>query len=578
MNLRPYQTAAVDSVLDYFETGAPGHPLIVAPTGAGKSLIIAALIQRVLASYPTARVMMLTHVKELIQQNADKLLHVWPDAPVGIYSAGLKQADTESPILFCGIQSVWNKAKALASETHPIELVFIDEAHRVPLHTTGTYRRLIRDLLKLNPYLRLIGLTATPYRHVAATKTHTSGYQSLVKGDDRLFTDITYDISKDLVKLIQQDFLAALWPRPTAYRVDLKGVKIENGDYKADQLNALMEREDVIDAILDEALPLAQADDRKHWLVFCSGVDAARFTAANLIARGVSAAVVAGDTSARDREHFIHEFRTGRLTALVSVGVLTTGFDAPVTDCLIIARPTLSPVLYVQMMGRGMRPTEAKISLEGDRKRGCLVLDFCSNVDRHGAIDRLILKEPGPKKGVQLKICPGCEAEISVFANPCPVCGHEFPQDEPEPVPPPKAGTAAIIAGITPIAPPVRYEISRVSYSKHIGKSGIFTLKVDYFSGFLRVASEWVCLEHQPGSYPAQKASVWWRTREPRRLVGIPLSVQQAIDWIDGGFKLKQPTALHIRPPVSRDGFPEIVRYEWPTTNESLNLTCSPNP
>jgi len=563
MQLRDYQTDAVNAVFAYFESGAPGHPLIVAPTGTGKSLIIAALIQRILDTYPTARVMMLTHVKELIQQNADKLLRVWPDAPMGIYSAGLKQADTESSILFCGIQSVHNKAKSLASETRPVELVFIDEAHRVPLTQSGTYRRFIRDLTAMNPYLRLIGLTATPYRHVPGTKTMTGGYQSLTVGDDRLFTDIVYDLSHDIVKLINQDYLSALWPQPTEYRVNLKGIKIENGDYKADQLNALMERSEVIDAILDEAIPLALADDRKHWLVFCSGVDSARFTAANLQARGISAAVVAGDTSARDREHFIHEFRAGRLTALVSVGVLTTGFDSPNTDCLIVARPTLSPVLYVQMLGRGMRPTEAKISIESDRKRGCLVLDFCGNVQRHGPINQLTLKAPGPKKAEPKKVCPECEAEISIFANPCPLCGHEFPQAEPEPVEAPRAGKASIIAGISPLAHPTRYDISRVAYSRYVGKSGIPTLKVDYFSGFLRVASEWVCLEHT--GYARQKAVAWYVARRPDGYTHTPSAVSQLLEWIDGGFTLKTPTSILVREPVSKNYFPEIVKYLWTT-------------
>jgi DNA repair protein RadD len=571
MQLRSYQTAAVQSVLDYFESGNPGHPLIVMPTGTGKSLVIAALIQKILADYPTARVLMLTHVKELISQNLDKLLRVWPDAPVGVYSAGLNQRNTDRPILFCGIQSVHNKAKALSSYEQPIELVFIDEAHRVPLDHDGTYRRFIRDLTELNPHLRLIGLTATPYRYVQATKTTTAGYQSLIKGENRLFTDIAYDLSASIVSLINSDYLAALWPQPTNYQVDLKEIKIQNGDYQADQLNALMAREEVIDAILDEAIPLAQADGRRHWLVFCAGVDAAQNTANNLLWRGISAQVVTGDTSSRDRAQFIREFKTGRLTALVSVGVLTTGFDAPVTDCLIIARPTISPVLWVQMCGRGMRPTESKCSQDSDRKRGCLVLDFCGNVGRHGPIDRLTLKAPGQKKSEPTKTCPQCKKEISVFANPCPECGYAFEPGEKPGVPPPRAGKDAIIAGIAPLPPPIRYEVTRVAYSKHVGKSGIPTLRVDYFSGFLRVASEWVCLEHPPGSYPRKKAEKWWRERfsdEPidRCIDSIfPENIDEAIRKFSfaGTHNLTQPTYIHVRPPRDARGFPEIVKYKF---------------
>lgn len=562
MQLRSYQRSAVQSVIDYFETGATGHPLIVMPTGTGKSLVIAALIQRILTDYPTARVLMLTHVKELISQNLEKLLRVWPDAPVGVYSAGLKQATTGRPILFCGIQSVWNKAKTLSSYEQPIELVFIDECHRVPLSQNGTYRRFIRDLIDINPHLRMIGLTATPYRHVPGTKTMSGGYQSLIVGEDRMFTDITYDLSQSLVALIKDDYLAALWPQPTDYRVDLKGVKIENGDYKADQLNSLMEQDDVIDAILDEAIPLAHADDRHHWLVFCAGVEAAHKTSASLQARGISAQVVAGDTPARDRDQFIRDFRAGRLMALVSVGVLTTGFDAPAIDCLIIARPTLSPVLFVQIMGRGMRPTDAKTAVEGGRKRGCLVLDFCGNVDRHGPIDQLQLKLPAPKKQEPTKTCPQCQAKISVFASLCPECGHVFDPGEKLPTEPPKAGTSAIIAGIIPPAPPVRYDITRVSYSKHVGKSGIPTLRVDYFGGFMRVASEWVCLEHT--GYARQKAEKWWKARDFNlsQRDKAPCYVDDAIK-MDMDSALNSPSHILIRPGRSSRDYPEIVGFEW---------------
>lgn len=557
MRLREYQKDAVQSMFDYFEAGHSGHPAIVMPTGTGKSLVIAAAIQQVLRDYPTARVLMLTHVKELIQQNLDKLLRVWPEAPIGVYSAGLKQANTDRSILFCGIQSVWNKAKALASKTRPIELVFVDECHRVPLHDDGTYRRFIRDLLAFNPHMRLIGLTATPFRHVPATQTHSGGYQTITVGDDRIFTDICFDLTPALANMIDDAYLAPLWPQPTDYQVDLKGIKIERGDYQADQLNRLMEKHEVIDAILDEAISLARADGRQHWLVFCAGVDAARNLTASLNARGVLARVVDGDTPARDRDGAICDFRAGRLTALVSVGVLTTGFDAPITDCLIVARPTLSPVLYVQMMGRGMRPTEAKIAVEGGRKRGCLVLDFCGNVDRHGPIDRLRLKGPALKKAEPMKTCPRCEKEIRVFANPCPECGHEFPVED-RFVETPTAGNTAIIASLDPPAPPVRYEVSRVTYAKHVGASGIPSLRVDYFSGFLRVASEWVCVQH--AGYARQKAMKWWMDRMREM---PPNDLDSAIKRLnERGFK--QPTAVFVRLGRTARDYDEIVKFEWP--------------
>lgn len=524
----------------------------------GKSVIIAELIRRVLVDYPTSRVMVLAHVAELLTQNVDKLLKIWPEAPVGMYSAGLGYADTQSPILYCGIQSVWNRAKVLANDDRPIELIFIDEAHRVPLTQSGTYRKFIADLQSMNPYLRLIGLTATPFRYMPGTKTHSGGYESLVKGEGRLFTDICYDMTKQLVPMIHDDYLAALWPQPTRYQVDLSGVRIEKGDYRDDDLNTLLSRDDVLDPLLTEAVKLAEADNRKHWLVFCAGVDQADLTVEWLTNRGIRAAAITGGTSRKARAQHIADFKTGQLTALVSVGVLTTGFDAPNTDCLIIARPTISPILYVQMMGRGSRPTPEKIAIEGDRKRGCLCLDFCANVDRHGPIDELTLKAPKlkiPKS--QRKECPECKAEISIFANPCPECGHEFPVEE-KAIELPKAGNKAIIAGISPPPPPIRYAVSDVRYSRHVGKSSIPTLRVDYMSGFLRVASEWVCLEHT--GYARNKAMVWWTQRNADFLVPTVID-DVVLECAESD--LKRPTFIHVRPAATPSGYAEIVKYEW---------------
>lgn len=480
INPRPYQTHAVAAVLDYFEQGGAGHPLIAMPTGTGKSIVIAELIRHVLTTWPESRVVMLTHVKELIQQNLDKLLKIWPSAPVGVYSAGLNSYHTEAPILFCGIQSVWNKAKALASHDRPVELILIDEAHRIPLHQTGTYRKFIADLVLMNPELRLIGLTATPYRYVPATKTMSGGYQSLIQGEDRLLTDLVYDLSsKNLAGLIHQDYLAALWPVTADYQVDTQHLTVRNGEYQDDQLNALMAEKSIVDAILDEAIARAQQDQRAHWLVFCAGVEQAQQMTDGLQQRGIAAGLVTGKTPSHERATLIDAFRAGRLTALVSVETLTTGFDAPNTDCLIIARPTLSPVLWVQLAGRGMRPTPEKIAPAGGRKRGCLVLDFCGNIERHGPLDRLRLKTPGPKKPEPMKACPQCEAVIRALLMLCPGCGYEFPTDETEKAKP-RATDQAVIAGIMPMAP-TRYPVHRVSYARHIGPSGIPTLRVDYF-------------------------------------------------------------------------------------------------
>lgn len=554
MILRAYQFRAVSAVMDYFEQGGSGHPLIAMPTGTGKSVVIAELIRHVLALWPSSRIIMLTHVKELIQQNLDKLLRIWPDAPVGVYSAGLNQRQTDAPILFCGIQSVWNKAKALAHHERPVELILIDEAHRVPLHDAGTYRRFIADLTAINPYMRLIGLTATPYRYVPATKTLSGGYQCLTHGTDRLFTDCVYDLSKDLVGLIYQDYLSALWPVTADYQVNTDDIAVRNGDFAEDELTARLAENEVVASILDEAIALAQQDKRQHWLIFCAGVAQAEAMTGGLRDRGVSVGLVTGTTSSRERTQVIAAFQAGRLTALVSVGVLTTGFDAPITDCIVMARPTLSPILYVQAMGRGMRPTAEKIAMGDEgRKRGCLVLDFCGNVERHGPLDHLRLKTPGPKKPEPMKPCPGCEAIVRSLLMVCPECGYEFPPTEAEKEKP-QATDQALIAGLVS-EPAARYPVHRVTYTRHLGSSGIPTLRVDYFSGLSRIASEWVCLEHPKGSYPQRKAAYWWSQRATTE---TPHTVDDALQKLPEN----QPSAVFVRKRPNDQRYVEIVKIE----------------
>lgn len=544
MPLRPYQQTAVDAVFRYFDSGADGHPLIVMPTGTGKSHVISAITQITLQSWPTARVLMLTHVKELIQQNLEKLLQAWLHAPVGVYSAGLRRQDTDAPILFAGIQSVWRRARELADARAPIDLVLIDEAHRVPLTQTGMYRQFLADLQGINPYLRVIGLTATPFRYLPATKTHTGGYERLTEGDERIFTDIVYDQTPDLAALIQQDHLSMLWPIRTGYQISTEGIGTANGDYKEGELDAMLARSDVVDVILDEAIDLAVADRRQHWLVFCAGLGQVAAMTDGLRKRGITAAAVTGNTPDGERTKTIADFRAGALQALVNCDVLTTGFDAPNTDCLIIARPTQSPILHVQIMGRGMRPTPDKIEQIDGKRRGCLVLDFAGNTVMHGPIDALRLKKPrlrGAEDDAKppSRICPKCKAIVAIHLSTCPSCGYRWPSFEKDDCQEkPRVSTAPLLAAFTPPPPSVWYDVTRVEYRRHVKERT--SLRVNYFSGLLSIASEWVCFEHE--GFARKKAEKWWKERGGA--FPEPKTVNEAIYRLD---ELIIPERISVR-------------------------------
>jgi DNA repair protein RadD len=224
------------------------------PTGSGKSHIVAALCKEAIQTWPETRILMLTHVKELIEQNAEKMRDHWPNAPLGIYSAGMRRRDIGEPITFAGIQSVRNKADQIGH----VDLVLIDECHLVSHKQEGGYRKLIDDLTSINPALRVIGLTATPYRL-------GHGY---ITDEPALFSDIIAPVS--IEELIFKGFLAPLRSKLTAHKLSVDGVHKRGGEYIESELQAAVDTDDHNVSVVDEVISLA--GDRRSWLFFCAGV------------------------------------------------------------------------------------------------------------------------------------------------------------------------------------------------------------------------------------------------------------------------------------------------------------------
>ena len=345
--LRPYQAEAVDSIYHYFGKNT-GNPLIVLPTGTGKSICIAEFIRRAIRDYSDTRILCITHVRELIAQNYAQLIRLWPDAPAGVYSAGLNRRDLHQQVLFCGVQSTYKRA----ADIQRADLVLIDEAHLIGRNDAGMYRRFIKELTDINPWLKVVGLTATAYRL-------DSGY--LHKGDGALFDAIAYEAN--LGDMVEQGYLSPLTTKRTKTTLDVTGVKVRGGEFVAGDLERAVNVQDINEAIAAEIIE--KGADRGSWLVFAAGVDHAKALCALL----PDAACVFGETPVAERDQIIGDFKCGRLRALVNVGVLTTGFDAPGVDLIAMCRPTKSTGLYVQQLGRGTRLAEGKENciLEGQR-------------------------------------------------------------------------------------------------------------------------------------------------------------------------------------------------------------------
>ena len=511
LTLRPYQQAAIDGIYQYFE-GETGNPLVVIPTAGGKSLVMARFIEGVLKAFPDQRILVVTHVRELIAQNHGELLRLWPEAPAGIYSAGLKQRDIGARILFAGIQSIHKRVY----DVQQCDLVLIDEAHLIPRSSNTLYRRFLDGLKRLNPLLKVIGFTATPYRL-------DSGL--LHEGDGAIFTDVAYEVS--VRELIDQGYLSSLVSKRMSTQLDIGGVGTRGGEFIARELTAAVDQHEITRSAVAEIVAYGQ--DRRSWLVFSSGVEHALHVRDAIRAHGITCETIVGETASRERDSLIEAFKGGKIRCLTNANVLTTGFNAPAVDLIAMLRPTKSAGLYVQIVGRGCR-------LAPGVKHDCLVLDFAGNIARHGPIDAIKPKRPGEGDGeAPIKVCPDCASIVHAAVRACPDCGHAFPPSVPK-----IEARASTLDVLSRVGKPEWIDVSRVRYTRHEKPGKPPSLRVEYWCG-LSAHQEWICVEH--AGYPRQKAATWWAARSPG--TALPRSVDEALQQVPA---LRCPAQIAVRP------------------------------
>ena len=522
MKLRDYQREAVDAVFAYWETAPstpekPASPLVVMPTGSGKSPTLGEIV-RVLVECG-ARVVIATHRSELIVQDAKAVRSVYPGCDLGIVSAGLSRSEYGHAITVGGVQTMARKVSRLGR----VDVLIIDEAHLISTKTTTQYHAMITALRKVNPDMRLVGLTATPYR---------LGQGYLTEGEDALFTSVCY--STDIVKLIKDGWLSHITTGAATASIDLKGVSVRAGEYSSNDLELASDVDKINDAVAADVKKALDAG-RTSALVFGTSVaHAARLRNALQMA-GVSTETITGATSREQRDSVIAAFKARKLSCITSCDVLTTGFDAPVVDVLALVRATMSPSLYVQMVGRGMRIAEGK--------KDCLLLDYAGNIARHGPIDAVRVKPKSDGGGdAPVKLCPKCMAMCAASARECLHCGFEFPaptrkaNDRPSSLP----ALSIDMPEPPPKQPPKRHDVGRVEWARHQkygDDTAKPTLRIDYFPpGALavrKIVSEWVCLEHEEGGFAWRNALKWWD-----RNVGtdLPTTIDDAITVLDAGY------------------------------------------
>ena len=540
ITLRPYQEDVKNAVYDHLRT-RQDNPCAVVPTAGGKTPIMASICKDAVGLWG-GRVLILAHVKELLEQSAEKLGMVCPEVGFGIYSAGLKRRDTDHPVIIASIQSVYKRA----CELDRFDLILIDEAHLISPDSESMYQHFLADARIINPEVRIVGFTATPYRL-------KSGSICTVEG---ILNHICYEVG--VRELIRDGFLCPLISKAGRAKVDTSELHIRGGEFITDEVEALMDQDSLVQSAVSEIIQYTT--DRHACLIFASSIQHGKHIVDVLAdEHSVECGFVCGETPTLERDLTLARFKTGKLKYLCNVNVLTTGFDAPHIDCVALVRPTMSPGLFYQQVGRGFRLHPGK--------ENCLVLDFGGNVLRHGPVDdiRVTTNDRGDGKA-PAKECPECRALIATGFATCPECGYVFPPPDRRQHDP-KASEAGILSGQVTTT---KYQVEDAYYGMH-SKRGADegaprTLRVDYRIGWHDYKSEWVCFEHE--GYARQKAIAWWRRRSDDP---VPDTVDRALEIIEGG-GLAPTIEITVRS-VAGEQFERIIDYKLGPIPDAIGIS-----
>ena len=543
--LRYYQKDAVLATYRHLREKKT-NPCIDIAVGGGKSWIGAQILSDTVKVWG-GRAILLCHVKELLEQDLEKLNILSPDVKTGMYSAGFGRYDTDAPAMGAGIQSVYSKAELFGHR----DICIVDEAHMIQPNDEGMYGTFVEGLRKINPKIRFIGMTATPYRLKGG----------LICQPQNLFNEISYSIG--LKELIDKGFLSKLVAKSGRVVANLDNLHVRAGEFVAEEVEAAMMEDRVVANACREIVE--QTRERKSVIVFCSSIAHCR-KAASLLSQysGEECAVVTSESSSQERADILLRFKGGSIQTDLFGGVkgplkyvcnvecLTTGFDAPNIDCVALLRPTMSPGLLLQMCGRGTR-----LSPETG-KEDCLILDFAHNIERHGCLDQLRPpgERTGEKRGPLAKACPECQTMMPLPVMTCPNCGHEFQQPEK------RVRIESEASSLCPISGGVTtetLEVTDVVYEPWTKRgappSAPRTVRVTYWCGLNERYSEWICPEHT--GFARMKFEKWFLARRASDGVKVPATVDEFLELEFMGM-LKKTKDITVRR-VAGERFPDVV-------------------
>jgi len=463
VKLRYFQKDAVDAEEKYLKENKTGNGVIVLPTAAGKSYTLAEMIRR-FSGILDARTLVVSHTKNIIQQDFDSTVKLWPDGRslFGINSAGLGSRDVKSKVIFGGVQSMFNSTKEIGE----VNFLIPDECHHISMANSVHYRRFIMGLLDQNPKMRVCGLSASPWRM-------DSG---LVYGPskDLLFDDLVY--SANLKELMFQGYLSKpITPIISKEnRIDTEGVKIATWgakDYVDSELNERVNIPSLIKSQTKEVLE--NTIGLKSIAAFAVNIDHAENIAASYREQGETSVAVVHSKIKGDSQKIIADYKALKIRVLVSVNMFIEGFDAPNIQVEDIRKPTKSPGRDYQMLGRGFRLCPEL------NKTTFIVFDFAGNRAEHGPVDQIKPPIPGEKNSEKApkKQCgnPVCEMMCHARVRQCPHCGYLFPPPE---ISEPEDRTNATAGSQSIISEPKWFPVKRMECIQSKNKPAI---SVQYF-------------------------------------------------------------------------------------------------
>ena len=552
--LRPYQQAAVASIFNWFTSGNTGHPLVVAPVAAGKSLIMAEFIRQVHSMSPRTRIVSVTHNKKLLEQNSEELRNQYPECDFGFYCAGLNQKRLHNDVTFASIQSIYNKVEAF---NRAPEIILIDEVHLVSHNEETTYRKFIDSCMKLNPDCKVIGCTGTPFR---------SDTGRLDEGNGKLFDGICYQIEMSF--MIEEGF----WSKPITPKTNTvlsaDGVGTRGGDYIVGQLEKAIDVDDLTKSCVEEII--YHGVGREKWMIFTSGINHCQHVRDAIRVHGIKCEMVTSEQEQDENDSVIKAFRDGEIKCLVNVAMLTTGFDVPDIDLLAFMRPTRSPVLYIQTTGRGVRPVyedgydlstkEGRLSaIASGKKKDVMILDFGNVINTLGPIDQIDIRKKEKREDAErqaiTKTCPSCGATCAPAQRFCYECSYQFPFAELESR---SAKNAAILSNDIE---PETHEVWNMSLRWHKKEGKDHPVMRVIYTTAAGPFSDWICFEHPKGGFAHNKAVAWHKERLP--LFSVPTTVEKAVE-----LPYPKPDSITVR---IKGKYGEVIGCEFSDSLEPIS-------